>query len=127
MRILASALVCLFMATPLWSQVGGRLAGYVTDPNGKLVPAAAVDLTLTGGTDSVLRTVTTAAGLFQFNDVRPESYDLTVHAMGFQDYTLRGVKVDPARETTISPISLVIQTVTTRVDVIAPLESVQTG
>jgi hypothetical protein len=114
------------MAVAAPAQVNGRLSGYVVDTNGNLVPGAAVELTLAGGAETLLRTATTSAGLFQFAGVRPDFYDLTVRASGFQAYTLRAVKVDPAAETALPAISLSLQPVAARVDVIAPVHAVQT-
>jgi hypothetical protein len=128
MRVLCrSLLACVLAAVPLWGQVGGRVSGSVIDPNGALVPSATVELTLQGGTTAVLRTLTTSAGVYQFADVRPDSYDLVVRAAGFAPYTLKSVKIDPAAETSLASIPLTVQPLTTRVDVSAPLQSIQTS
>src|SRR5436189_5755000 len=81
------------------AQVTGRLTGSVTDASGAAVPNAAVSLSLSGGAKPLLSTVTTHEGLFSFTNVRPELYDLTIESKGFLKYTLRGVKIDPAVET----------------------------
>jgi hypothetical protein len=86
-------------------QVAGRLAGTVRDTSGK--PAGAkVRLYIPGGSEPVAVTVTLADGFFLFANIRPAYYDLTVEAAGRRLETVRGVKVDPARETLLDPITV---------------------
>src|SRR4051812_46213905 len=82
-----------------FGQVTGRITGSVVDPSGSAVPKAKVSVFLAGGTSAVLQTETTAEGIFSIETIRPESYDLTIEAGGFQPQKFRGVKVDPARTT----------------------------
>lgn len=110
-----------------FAQVGGRLTGSVTDASGAAVPNAAVNLLLPGGRKPVLATVTTGDGLFGFTGVRPTTYDLTVESKGFLKYSLRGVKIDPARETSLPAILLELASVSQTVDVTADTQTVQTS
>src|SRR5262249_16132278 len=64
---------------------------------------------------------------YTFIAVRPAEYDLTVDAVGFTKATLRGLVVDPARETSVPQIRLAVSTVAERVEVTANPETVQTG
>jgi hypothetical protein len=109
------------------AQVTGRLTGSVTDASGAAIPDAAVNLLLPGGSKAVLATVTTPEGLFSFTGVRPTSYDLVVESKGFLKYSLRGVKIDPARETSLPPIQLELAAVTQSVEVIADTPTLQTS
>lgn len=109
------------------AQVTGRLTGSVTDSSGAAVPNASVNLFFPGGEKPVLTTVTTGEGLFSFTGVRPISYDLVVESKGFLKYALRGVKIDPARETSLAPIQLELSTVSQAVDVTADIQTVQTS
>src|SRR5260370_3280855 len=109
------------------AQVAGRISGSVTDSSGAAIPGATVNLLLPGGSKPLLATVTTPEGLFSFTNVRPESYDLTVDAKGFLKYTLRGVKVDPARETSLAKFQLDVAAVTQSIDVTANVQTVQTS
>src|SRR5438552_11289433 len=120
-----SVLFVLFVPSG-FAQVAGRLSGSVTDSSGAAIPDATVNLLLAGGSKPVLTTVTTPEGLFSFTNVRPESYDLTVDAKGFLKYTLRGVKVDPARETSLPKVQLDLASVTQSIDVTADVQTVQT-
>src|SRR5216683_726575 len=119
---------CLaLMAGSCLAQVTGRLSGSVTDSSGAAIPNATVNLLLPGGAKPVLATVTTSEGLFSFTNVRPVSYDLTVESKGFLKYTLRGLKVDPARETSLPRVQLELAAVTQSVDVTADVQTVQTS
>jgi hypothetical protein len=109
------------------AQVTGRLSGSVTDASGAAVPNATVNLLLAGGAKPLLSTVTTADGLFSFTNVRPEFYDLSIESKGFLTYTLRNVKVDPARETSLPRIQLELAAVTQSIEVSANAQTVQTG
>src|SRR6266536_6184869 len=100
----------------VWAQVTGRLSGSVTDASGAPVPNAEVNLLLAGGSKAALSTVTTGDGLFSFTNVRPETYDLTIESKGFVKYTLRGVKVDTGRETSLPATQLALPAVTQSVE-----------
>ena len=110
-----------------WAQVTGRLSGSVSDASGAPIPNAEVNLILAGGSKPVLATVTTGDGLFSFTNVRPESYDLAIESKGFVKYTLRGVKVDTGRETSLPVAQLELPAVTQAVDVVANAQTVQTN
>src|SRR5439155_9888912 len=104
------------------AQVEGRLSGSVVDQSGGAVPGATVSLLLPGGDRPVLSVVTSTEGFFNFSNVRPELYDLTVEATGFRKQVVRSVKVDPARETTTAAIRLEVQGVSAEVAVIASVQ-----
>ena len=81
------------------AQVSGRVTGSVVDASGAATPSAVVSLYLSGGLRPLLSVKTTNGGLYSFMGVRPGDYDLTVAATGFVTATVRGISVDPARET----------------------------
>ena len=122
-----SGLLLFLAATSLFAQSTGRLSGSVADGSGAAVPGASVKVFLPGGNQPVLAGQTTADGLFNFVSIRPTLYDLTVDAPGFLKATLRGVKVDPARETSLPAIKLELPTVSSSIDVQADLANVQTA
>jgi hypothetical protein len=126
-RILAFPALFVFLAGSCFAQVTGRISGSVTDSSGAAIPDAVVNLLLAGGTKPALTTVTTPEGLYSFTGVRAESYDMTVDAKGFLKYTLRGVRVDPARETSLPKVQLELAAVTQSVDVTADVQTVQTS
>ena len=124
--LLAVVALLLSFAPFLSAQVTGRITGSVADPSGAAVPKVRVDLLLHGGKQAVLSTTTTAEGLFVIESVRPELYDLTVEAPGFQPYKLESLKVDPVRTTDLAAIKLALATTATAVEVTAQAETVQT-
>jgi hypothetical protein len=94
------------------------------DASGAVVPGADVSLYLAGGKKPLLTTSTSAEGLFNFIGVRPAYFDLTVESKGFLTTTLRGVSVDPARETSIPPVKLQLAGVNQSVEVSAETQGV---
>lgn len=124
---------CVFIAivltsvVPVNAQFSGRLAGRVVDQSGAAVPGATVELFISGGKKAVLSTKSENDGGYHFLSVRSTRYDLTVAAQGFLKTTLRGVIVDPARETTVPDVRLEVATVTQTIDVTADTQSVQTA
>jgi len=126
--MLTTRLVFFFLIAACASaQTHGRLSGSVTDPTGAAVPAAAIRLTLPGETVAVISASTTEQGLFSLSGIRPETYDLIIEAPGFRKHTVRKVKVDPGRETSLAPIALELGTVNEVVEVAANLQGVQTS
>ncbi len=115
------------LAACLTAQVAGRLAGSVTDRSGAAVPGAAVRMFLPGGAEPVLSSVTTSEGLFHLSGVRPATYDVVIEAPGFASYTLRGVEVDPGRETALPALQLELAAVRQSLEVSAAAENVQTA
>lgn len=122
--LIASIIVAL--AFPAFGQVAGRVTGTVVDPSGAAIPNASVNLVLPGTTAKVFSTVTTAEGSFDILSVRPETYDLVVEVAGFMKLTLRALKVDPARETTVGSLKLEVASLAESVDVTAQTQNVQT-
>jgi hypothetical protein len=101
-----AAVVVLFTAGSLLAQVTGRVTGTVLDPTGASVPNARVGLYLPDGKSALLTTATNAEGIFDFIAVRPDLYRLQIEAPGFTTFQREEVKVDPARELTVPPITL---------------------
>lgn len=107
------------------AQTDGRLAGSVVDPQRSPVPGADVSLFLPGGQEPIATTRSSNDGLFFVSGLRPQLYDLEVAAPGFQTETLRGVKIDAARETSLPRIELELGAVTTAVEVSAEIDNLQ--
>ena len=120
-------LVCVMFCLPLGAQFSGRVTGTVQDASGAPIPNAVLNITLPGGTATVLSTTTSKEGVYRLIGVRPATYDLAASSKGFLTSTLRGVPVDGARETDVQSITLQLATMTQSVDVTADQESVQTG
>ena len=116
----------LVLATFARAQVTGRVSGSVIDSSGAFVPKATVDLSLHGGRRPLLTTTTNTQGLFSLEAIRPEVYDISVQASGFQPYLLQNVAVDPSRTVDLPAITLQLAATATAIEVSARVESVQT-
>src|SRR5438445_8603609 len=118
MRFPFALLVCLVLSlSSMNAQFSGRVTGAVVDASGAAVPGAEIGLYLSGGKQPLLTVKTAADGLYHFIAVRPAYYDLSAEAAGFVKSTIRGITVDPARETSVPEIKLQLPTVTQSVDV----------
>ncbi len=115
----------MFAAAGLHAQVAGRLSGSVVDQTGASIPGATVNLYIPGGKEAVVSGSTNEAGLFSFVAIRPDTYDVSVEAKGFNKAVVRQVKVAPIQETGLQPIKLEVQSATTSVEVAADVQSVQ--
>ena len=81
--------------TPRYDGGAGKLSGYVTDPNGAVVPFALVSITNKDTSD--YRTANaTAEGLYEFADLPAGNYTLKYEAGGFDAKELTGVYVSEA-------------------------------
>src|SRR5580704_6272269 len=109
-RVLGILLVfSFFLSGPsIFGQTNGRLTGSVDDPSGAAVPKATVNLVLHGGKRALVSTKTGNDGAFSIEAIRPELYDLTIEADGFQAFRLENVKIDPARTTDRVAIKLAL-------------------
>jgi hypothetical protein len=128
-QLLISLLFPLLMFTPpcLQAQFSGRLAGTVLDASGAPMPAATVSLSLPKGHTPVLSTKTANDGTWNMIGVRPSEYDISFEATGFANATLRSIAVDPARETSVQPVTLQLPTLSQSLDVLAETQSLQTA
>jgi hypothetical protein len=111
---------------PLFAQSAGRLTGSVLDPSGAAVEGASIELLRAGGSTPVFSATSTADGYFNLTGIRPDNYDVLVRAQGFRTYQSRDIKIDPGREVSLPPITLVIGTVSETVEVAAAPPGVQT-
>jgi hypothetical protein len=73
----------------------GRLSGYVTDPDGAVIPFALVSIT--NKDTSEYKTATASAeGLYEFNELTPGSYVIKFEAGGFDAKEMSNVYVSEA-------------------------------
>src|SRR5947209_1953241 len=83
----------LFIANVLLAQtVSSTLKGTVQDTSGAVVATAACRLTNLA-TNAIVSVVTASDGAFQFLDVLPGNYTLSVIASGFKKYELNGIEI----------------------------------
>src|SRR5258708_24098826 len=83
----------LLLSSVALAQVGtASLSGAISDASGAVVPGAQVLLHSTQG--AFTRTVRTGAdGSYVLSSLLPGSYQLTVHAAGFQDQASDGIQL----------------------------------
>lgn len=80
----ALSLMLCFAAFAFGQRTSGNIEGTITDPNGAVVTGATVTAKSTGTTAGFSRTTTTDGnGYFQFGQVPPGTYSVTVAASGF--------------------------------------------
>jgi Carboxypeptidase regulatory-like domain len=85
-------LVTTFIPSGRAQSLNASLSGTVTDPSGSVIPNAELVLTsLTTG--SVVKTTTRSEGLFTFQNLPADAYDLKVSAGGFRDFLQRGIVI----------------------------------
>ncbi|MEP6947603.1 MAG: TonB-dependent receptor [Acidobacteriota bacterium] len=83
MRVLI--IVCCAAYAVLGQAAQSELSGYITDPNGDVIPGAAVILT-EAATGRSSTTTTTADGLFVFTNQKPGIYTLDASFSGFSPF-----------------------------------------
>src|SRR5262245_13216198 len=108
MKILGS---CVLLSLPftVFAQVEGSLTGSVVDTYGGSGADAALKLLLSESNVTLAATASTWDVLFSVPGIRPGFYDLHVTAAGFREYSLRGVKGDTVRETSLPPLTLAVE------------------
>jgi len=126
-KVQSSLIVFLFAGATMSAQVSGRLTGTVVDQGGASIPNATVALYLQGGSTAALKTTTSSEGIFDFIGVRPDLYTLQVEGEGFAKYSQSDVKVDPARQITLPPITMAIATASQTVEITAGVTTVDTS
>lgn len=96
---LTMTICCLLVASTLAAAQGvrGTISGTVTDPAGAVVPGATVKLVDVAKQAEVRTVVTNESGSYQFLELEPATYTVTVSATSFSDATLTDVKVEPNR------------------------------
>ncbi len=89
------ALLVLFLAgVPAHAQFRASIQGTVADPTGAVIPGATVTLHDTSTNHTVTAT-TSGAGVYTFNALPPDDFEMTVAASGFQKKTLSNIHLTP--------------------------------
>ncbi len=89
------ALLVLFLAgVPARAQFRASIQGTVADPTGAVIPGATVTLHDTSTNHTVTAT-TSGAGVYTFNALPPDNFEMTVAASGFQKKTLSNIHLTP--------------------------------
>jgi len=96
---------CLFLvvAAALAQEFRGTILGRVTDSSGGVIANAAVTIT-NAGTNTAVKTTTTAAGAYTVPFLIPGSYTVAVQAAGFRTFQRQGVVVQVQDRVEISVV-----------------------
>ncbi len=114
-RVAAFIFLC---AAPLFAQqTTGNVRGRVLDPTGAVVASATVTIK-NESTNATSTAQTTGDGEYQFSDLPPGEYSITIEAPSFKTLTLSDVRVE-LNQTTDIPTSLEIGGATETVEVSA--------
>jgi hypothetical protein len=118
-HIFSWLVVCLCLCTAIaitparaQSAATGTVSGEVTDPQNAAVPGAAVRLTDLG-TNAVRSITTNDAGRYDFANVPPGRYDLTISKAGFSQTKISGQTVEVGLNLTLNAVLQVGATATT--------------
>jgi hypothetical protein len=95
----------------------GKIEGTVKDPQGQLVPNAAITVTNIG-TGEKLNANSTDDGTFSVNEVKPGTYTIATAVQGFKKILIEGIIVQVATVTNVT-IQLELGTVNEQVNVSA--------
>jgi hypothetical protein len=115
----------LLLSTPLMASLDrGAIRGTVTDPQGAVVPEAAVVVTNVD-TGVETRLTTNAAGFYLAAELVPGRYTIRIEASGFSPLEIKDVMVT-AGTTVTSDVQLKVGPTTQRVEVSAQAQLVET-
>ncbi|HET9183466.1 MAG TPA: carboxypeptidase regulatory-like domain-containing protein [Candidatus Angelobacter sp.] len=129
-------LICLLVLSmltllPAWAQTisTGSIQGTVTDPNGAVIPKAAVTIT-NKGTGQALKINTSGSGTFTSGPLVPGNYEVKVEAPGFQTQVTQvpvqvGVTANGNAKLTVGKASEVVEVTSTGVAINTEQPTVQ--
>jgi hypothetical protein len=114
----------MLLAVALWAAAVGSIKGYVRDASGGVIPAAGVTLT-NEKTGVEQKAVSDSTGFYQFLDLNPGSYRVSIGVQGFRTTDVKGVVVLVDQIVGLD-IKLEVGNVTQAVEVSASQELLQT-
>jgi outer membrane receptor protein involved in Fe transport len=111
-------------AVPAMAQATtGTLRGTVTDPNGGVIAGATVTAKNEGTGTTTPAVTTTGEGIFEFTNLQPGNYTVTIEAPGFKRSVSTGVNVKAGIVNPL-PVALAAGNVSETVTVVANTEEV---
>jgi hypothetical protein len=127
LKILAAAVLALWaMASPASAQVTtGTISGTVKDPQGGVIPGAAVTLTSETRGTKLSDVFTNENGDFTFINVPPDKYTVQVSMAGFKPSKQGGVSVSPGDRQSVGVFTIEVGGLTDTVVVKAESPLVQ--
>jgi hypothetical protein len=121
----AAAFALCAMAVPVSAQVTGTVTGTVKDPQGGVIPGAAVTLTSDTRGTKLPDVFTNEAGHFTVVNVPPDKYTIQVSMSGFKPAKQSGVSVSPGDRQEVGVFTIEIGGITDTVVVKAETPLVQ--
>jgi outer membrane receptor protein involved in Fe transport len=128
-NFLATAIFCLFLSvgqTFAQSTVTGGINGTVTDPQGAVVPNAAITVTNLG-TNAVVNATSSAEGSFRITNLQPGTYSVEIAATGFTAFKVEKVVIEVGQTTALNAALTVGPASTTTVEVTADAPVINTN
>jgi hypothetical protein len=121
------AFVCAFLSVAQAQKTTGTITGTITDSTGAVVPDATVDL-VNAATNARRTVKSNGQGYYNFPDLDPATYTLTVNKTGFKQVTERNLELHVADVTALN-VQLQVGATTDNVEVEASpvLVETQTG
>ena len=123
-RLFAFFLLIILSLVALAQNPLGRIAGVVQDPSGAVIPNATIVVT-NDATNITYNTAATADGVFTVPSVPAGVYTVKISAAGFTTSTYKNVKVDAAKEYSLTA-KLAVSSTSQVVEVQAGQELVNT-
>lgn len=125
-RIALSAIVVLLVSAVSYGQtVTGSISGTVADPSGAVIGGAKVTL-MNELTNQSREQDTGTSGDFNFTEIVPGTYDVSVTKDGFKTYSQKAIVVATSENVALHQISLEIGSVTQEVTVSAATARIET-
>lgn len=128
MRLLSTAVAAWWCCGTIFCQTfSANLTGVVTDPGGGVIPGAVATLK-NADTGEIRKSVTNQLGRYNFSQVAPATYSLTVTQSGFRSYVQNGITLTANQSMDLS-MTLVVGSVSESVEVTgaAPILDTQTS
>ncbi|HEY0263138.1 MAG TPA: carboxypeptidase regulatory-like domain-containing protein [Granulicella sp.] len=126
-RLLPVLLLALMACGTGWAQASGSLVGTVMDNQGAAVPGATVVYT-NAGTNETRTATSDPSGNYQFLQLQPGMYKVTVSAPGFKQFVRSNIEVTLNNATRIdTPMEVGAVSETVEVSTESPLVSTQSS
>ena len=124
-RPLLTVLLFFGLCTAAQAQFRASIQGTVSDPTGAVIPNATLTLTDTD-TNATRRATSNGDGVYNFNALAPDHYNLAASAAGFKAKAIQNLRIIPEQANSVN-VQLALGEATTSVtvsgDTIPPLDT----
>src|SRR5882757_4901904 len=115
----------VFSTSAMHAQFRASIQGTVTDPTGAVIPGATLTLNDTD-TNHTMTATSNGSGVYNFNALPSDHFDLTANAKGFKQRVIKNVHIIPEQPNAINvqmDLGDTSTTVTVTGDQVSPLET----